>query len=110
MCQTLEEQIRGAATKARNLLSQLGPLVWALHANQGGVIPTALCVDLEPDVYVAIGTDEPPAQKAKRKDGVVKVLCELKGMRGGERPELFTSSGYRDAINRSIVVYAVAAL
>lgn len=105
-----EDEIKRAAATARELLGQLGPLVWALHANQGTVIPMALCVDLEPDVYVAIGTDEPPEQKAKRKDAIVKVLRELKEVRGGQRPELFTSSGYRGAINRSIVVYAVAVL
>jgi len=110
MCSNLVEQIAAAAENARNLLSQLGPLVWALHANQGSVIPMALCVDLEPDVYVAIGTDEPPEQKAKRKDAVVNVLRDLKELREGEHPELFTSPGYRDAINRSIVVYAVAVL
>jgi len=110
MCQSPEEQITAAAAKAKTVLSQLGPLVWALHANQGAVIPTALCVDLEPDVWVAIGTDELPEQRAKRKDAVVEVLRDLKRMRADEHPELFTSSGYRDAINRSIVTYAVAVL
>lgn len=110
MCQNPEEQITAAAAKAKTLLSQLGPLVWALHANQGAVIPTALCVDLEPDACVAIGTDEPPEQQVKRKDAVVKVLRKLKEGRDGKHPELFTSAGYRDAVNRTIVVYAVAVL
>ncbi len=104
----LRGTIADAAALARSLLGQLGPLVWALHAAGGAVIPAALCLDHEPEEWVAIGTDEPPQRRELRRGEVVKALRELRAGRGTERPELFTSKGYRDAINRSIVVYAVA--
>jgi hypothetical protein len=110
MCENVQEQIQQAAAKAKNLLGQLGPLVWALHSTRGAVVPAALCVEFEPEEYVAIGADESPEDRKKRKDEVVEVLRNLKKGREGEHPGLFTSAAYRATINRSIVVYAVAVL
>jgi hypothetical protein len=106
----LEEVVTEAAAVARNLLGQLGPLAWALHTRGGAVVPTALCLDFEPGEYVAIRTDEALKKKQERKSKVVGLLRSLKQGRGGRHPELFTSAGYREAINRSIIVYAAAVL
>ena len=38
----LEETIENAAADARNLLGQLGPLVWALHETHVSVVPRAI--------------------------------------------------------------------
>ncbi len=106
----LKKTVANAAADAMDLLSQLGPLVWALHAKGGAVVPTALCIDFEPEEYVSIGTNESAKKKKERKDRVVCILNKLKKKRTDEHPALFTSDGYRDAINRSMVVYAAVVL
>ena len=103
-----KETIENAAADARNLLGQLGPLVWALHETHVAVVPRAILLSVDPDAFVQIGVPDP--------DGVTRkgVVADLESLRRGisfeGAPRLFKSAGLRDALNRSIVVYAVAAL
>jgi hypothetical protein len=110
MCHMPEQRIRHAAATAQSLLGQLGPLAWALHVVRQAAGAFAVCVDAEPETYVEIRTDETQPARSERKASVVAALRSLRQHRGESRAHLFGSRGYRETINRSIVVYAVAVL
>ena len=99
-----EAQIRCAADRARNLLGQLGPLVWALHCHHGAVAPTAILLSVDPDEFLGAQSEE------IRKRAIDDIKALRQGIALGDAPPLFTSEGLRATINRSIVIYAVAIL
>jgi len=103
-------QIRRAADQAKDLLGQLGPLVWALHVVRQPAGAFAVCVDREPGKYVEIRTSETEIERGQRKQRVVGILHALRLLRSGGDADLLESAGYRAMVNRSIVVYAVAVL
>ena len=108
MCPGPETRIECAAKTAKNLLGQLGPLAWALHSHRVQVGPTAILLSVDPETFVQIGVRDPCGSIRSR---VVEDLeCLRRGVSLEEAPRLFNSEGLRDAVNRSIVVYAVAVL
>ncbi|MCJ7750236.1 MAG: hypothetical protein MUQ65_03960 [Armatimonadetes bacterium] len=108
MCADFEPQIMSAATKAKSLLGQLGPLAWALHSHHASVAPTAILLSVDPKAFVRIGVSDPCGDI---KAGAVDCLEALRRrMTREDAPQLFTSEGLRQAVNRSIVVYAAAVL
>ena len=108
MSQPLESQVHCASQKARNLLGQLGPLVWALHEAHASVVSRAILLSVDPQTYVRIAVCDPGDA---RRNGVVADLESLRrGVSFEEAPRLFKSDGLRDTVNRSVIVYAVAVL
>lgn len=105
MRQTLEAQITCAATKAKNLLGQLGPLVWALHARHQCVGDTAEVIADNPSRHVRVG----PGIDDDVREQAVGDIGSLIGRASGDKT-MYVSARLRDVINRSIVVYAVAVL
>jgi hypothetical protein len=104
------EQIKDAATTSIDLISQIGPLAWALQSHSCGIVMTAQDVDSNPERTIVIKTDETLERKEERRLKVLGNLAALRNSRSCRRSELFESAGYRDLINRSIVVYAVTQL
>ena len=105
MCRSLHGQITAAAAKAKTLLSQLGPLVWAFHERHQCVGDTAevIAEDPERNVRVAPGiSDEVRQQVVTDIDTLVAGAFRDRAM--------FSSANLREVINRSIVTYAVAVL
>ncbi len=98
-------QITCAATKAKNLLGQLGPLVWALHARHHCVGDTAEVIAENPSRHVRVG----PGIDDEVREQAVRDITSLIGRASGDKA-MYVSAGLRDVINRSIVVYAVAGL
>ncbi len=105
MCPSPKDKIKKAATTARNLLGQLGPAVWALHARHYCVGDTAELIAENPNRYVRVG----PGISGKVRNQAVKDIGTL--IEGGSRDRtMFSSTKLREVINRNIVVYAVTVL
>lgn len=102
--------IQQAATRAMSLLGQLGPLVWALHVGRQLTGAVALAIHRDPKKYVEVVTAEDLAKREKRKKRVVQLLRELKKHSEEDGTDRYESKGFRETINRTIVVYAVAVL
>ena len=108
MSPNTKDEIKRAAATAKDLLGQLGPLVWALHECRGSAAARAILLSVDPGAYVEIGVADPWGCIRKR---VVNDLNRLRqGVSFAEAPRLFRSKGLRATINRSIVTYAVAVL
>ncbi|MBN1462026.1 MAG: hypothetical protein JXA57_21045 [Armatimonadetes bacterium] len=109
MSQTLEERITCAATKAKNLLGQLGPLVWALHTKHEAAGDEAAAIASDPRGSIRTNPRVDPAQSIQQR-AVADIRALLSGTDHGRAPQVLSSKGLRDIINRSIVVYATAIL
>jgi len=105
MCSDVEARIGCAAKKAKNLLGQLGPLVWALHARHQCVGDAAEVIAKDPErsIQVAPGISDKVRQQA-----VADISTLVAGASGNRA--MLSSANLREVINRSVVVYAVAGL
>ncbi len=111
MSEDVAKTITEAAAEARSVLGQLGPLAWALHAGRQPIGALAVCLYRNPGEYAEIrDTEETPERRKQRKQRVVGVLRDLRCNSPRHTGDRFESTGYRETVNRSVVVYAAAVL
>lgn len=108
MCRHLEEQMREATAKAKSILGQLGPLVWALHASHGCVIDEAEGIAKDPERNVCVGPGISEDVRARAVADIKALIAGIPADAAGD--DLLSTRGMREVLNRSIVVYAVAVL
>ena len=109
MCQSLEEQITRAAAKAKNLLGQLGPTVWALHELHACTVGRASEIASDPhsNVHTNRCVDSTGSIRAR---AICDISALIAGIEQSRSSDILSSVGLRDLINRNVVVYAVAVL